>query len=75
MPLKLVNDFSIFSTYDRIEKIKVSPSVAEYLTSSPSPFIEKLEEFSDGIIGKWDSIPIEVDNVIEKDYKIIWKEN
>ena len=75
MTLKLANDFSIFSHRDRVEKIKVSPRIAEYLTSFPSPFIEKLEEFSDGIIGQWDAIPIEVDDVIEKDYEIIWKEN
>ena len=74
MPFKLVNDFSIFSPRDRVEKIKVSPRIAEYLTSFPSPLIERPEELSDGIIGQWDSIPIEVDDVIERDYEIIWRE-
>jgi hypothetical protein len=75
MSFKLVNDLSIYSTRDKVEKFKISPKLASYLYSLPSPFIEKPEELPSGTVGYWDAIPIEVDNTIKGDYEIVWKEN
>lgn len=70
-----IEDLSIFKTSDHINKIKISSKCAKHLFSLPSPFIDKSEVFLNGTVGVFDSIPIEVDDTIEGDYEIIWKES
>lgn len=65
----------LISTLDRVKLIKISSKYAQYLQSQPSPFVDRPSELSGGLIGRWDAYPIEVDDTIDGDYEIVWKDN
>lgn len=62
-------------TLDRVKLIKISSKYAQYLDSQPSPFVNKPSELPSGTIGRWESCRIEVDDTIDCDYEIVWKDN
>ena len=62
-------------TFDRVKLIKISSKYAQYLDSQPSPFVDKPSELPNGTIGRWDSCPIVVDDTIDRDFEIVWKNN
>ena len=75
MSFNILDDYDLGSTLDKVEKVKISSKHAKYLDSLPSPFCDAFEKRLDGIVGRWDSTPIEVDDTIEGDIEIVWKEN
>lgn len=67
--------YELTGTLDRVKLIKISSKCAQYIDSQPSPFVGKPSELSNGVIGRWESCPIEVDDTIDGDYEIVWKDN
>ncbi len=64
----------LISTLDQVKLIKISSKYAQYLESQPSPFVAKPYELPNGVIGRWDSCPFEIDDTIDGDYEIVWKD-
>lgn len=60
--MSLHMEYDLASALDKIEKIKITSQYAKRFESTPSPFLGK-------------QVPIEVDDSIEENIEIIWKEN
>ena len=70
---------SAFSLDPRPRKIKITSKAAEYLDAvCETVFEEPPNELAKaiGTIGRWDGIPIEIDDTIEDEYyKFVYEEN
>ena len=73
--LKMYGFDKYLGSLDKIKLIKVSSKCMKYLDSQPSSFVDVPSELSDGVIGRWDSCLIEVDDTIDGYYKVVWKDN
>ena len=61
---------------NRPKKIKITSKFSEYLQTLQTPFQEESIEDYDGIVGRFDAIPFEVDDAIESEYyELIYEEN
>ena len=52
--------------------VKVTTIFAEYLKAITPPLPEKPDGFINGIVGRWDSIPIEIDDEIDGLYEFVY---
>lgn len=73
--MSLHMECNLASILDKVEKIKITSQYAERFESIPSPFVSKPIEPLNGTIGCLYGVPIEVDDSIEENIEIIWKEN
>jgi hypothetical protein len=67
-------EYDLAGALDKVEKIKITSQYAKRLESIPSPFLYKPIEPLNGTIGCLHGVPIEVDDSIEENIEIIWKE-
>lgn len=60
----------IFNNRTKAKKIKVTTQFANYLEQTCHPIFLEVEEQTKfkGVIGRFDSIPIEIDDTIENEY-------
>ena len=73
--MSLHMEYDLADVLDKVEKIKITSQYAERFESMPSPFVHKPIEPLSGTIGCLHGVPIEVDDSIEENIEIIWKEN
>ena len=72
--MSLHMEYDLAGSLDKVEKIKITSQYAKRLESMPSPFLDKQTELINGTIGRPNCIPIEIDDSIEENIEIMWKE-
>ena len=55
-----------------VKKIKVTTAFAEHLKATTPPLPERPSEFTNGYIGHWDAVPIEIDDEIDGLYEFVY---
>lgn len=54
------------------KKIKVTTAFAEYLKATIPPFKEQPNKLTDGIVGYFPGVPIEIDEEIDGLYELVY---
>ena len=55
-----------------VKKIKVTTAFADYLKATTPPLPERPNDLTNGLIGHWDGVPIEVDDEIDGLYEFVY---